>query len=355
MGEIKKVLSEILLPDREKHNSRLFVDIGENIHIHHREYRCVFSVDEFFEYADIISASAKDVRNYLLQNPQYKEEKIPDTILIAGGKERQLKFLENSPSPDRSRYFNNNFSIELQDEFVTDEIHIHFRDFRFVMTRENFKIVAGEFAKAQRALDEFEKGNDYLRQAHPDREIRDFNTTGFSKDCAAKIMGVVKVDIEKIKSFDYSRSYYKPSSFAMNILKKGHKEDGRFLPILLAKENNGEHLIIDGHHRYALAKELGLSQVDCIISDMTYEESADLRKVEVLLKELDKKTDFKYNFSDFYKEFIAFKLNRYYRNSFALLSAKHRFIWKLLRKIKKFIFGKKYIFTNVNEAYRKNA
>ena len=354
MGSTKKVLSKILLPDREEHNSRLFIDIGENIHIHHREFRYVFSVDEFFEYVDIISASAKDVRNYLLQNPQYKEGKIPDTILIAGGKERQLKFLENSPSPDRSRYFNNDLSIELQDEFVTDEVHVHFRDFRVVMNRENFKIVAYEFKKAHEALNEFEKNNNYVRQSHPDREIIDFNNAGLNKGHSAKIMGVEKVNIAKIKSFDYLDSYYKPSSFVMNILKKGYREDGRFLPIILAKESNGEYLIIDGHHRYALARELGFSEVDCIITDMTYEQSADLRKVEVLLKNFDKNTDFKYNFSDFYKEFIAFKLNRYYRNSFTLLSRKYRFFWKLLRKVKSILFGKKHIFSNMNEAYRKN-
>jgi len=235
MGLIKKILSKRSLPDREKHNSRLFVDMGENIHIHHREFRYVFSVDEFFEYVNIISASAKDVRNYLMQNPEFKEGKIQDTILIAGGKERQLKFLKNSPSPDRSRYFNNDFSIELQDEFVTDEIHIHFRDFRFVLNRENFKIVAEEFERAREELIEFEKKNNYVRQSHPDREIVDFNDACLNKDCDAKLMGVKKVEIGKIKSFDYPGSYYKPSPFVMAILKKGYAEDGKFLPILLTR------------------------------------------------------------------------------------------------------------------------
>ena len=73
MGSIKKILTKISLPDREKHNSRLFVDLGENIHIHHREFRSVFSLDEFFEYVDIISASAKDIRNYVYQNPRYND------------------------------------------------------------------------------------------------------------------------------------------------------------------------------------------------------------------------------------------------------------------------------------------
>jgi len=354
MGSIKKILTKISLPDREKHNSRLFVDLGENIHIHHREFRSVFSLDEFFEYVDIISASAKDIRNYIFQNPRYKEGKIPDTIVIAGGKERQLQFLVNSPKPDRSYYFNNDFSIELQDEFVTDEIHVHLRDFRIVMNRENFKSIAKEFEKALNALENFEKNHNYLRHFHPDREIINFNNANLYQNYETKLMGIKKVKIDKIKSFDFPNKHYKPSIFVMNILKKGYEENKKIFPILLSKESDGTHLIIDGHHRYALARELGFTEVDCIISDMTYEQSAELRKVEALLKEIDKKTDFKYYFSDFYKEFIAFKLNFYYRNSFALLTKKHRFFWKLLRKFKRLVFGKNHIFANFNEAYRKN-
>lgn len=354
MGSIRKMLSKIPLPDREKHNSRLFVDIGENIHIHHREFRSVFSLNEFFEYADIISDSAKDVRNYLLQNPRYKEGKIPDTIIIAGGKERQLQFLVNSPKPDRSQYFNNDFSIELQDEFVTDEIHIHFRDFRFVMSRETFKLIGKEFGKALNALEGFEENNNYLRRSHPDREVMNFNDGGILKDCGTKLMGVKKIKIEKIKSFEFRDAHYTPSAFVMNILKKGYKENGRIFPILLTKESGGAYFIIDGHHRYALAREMGLSEVDCIVTEMAYEQSADLRKVEALLKELDKKTGYKYYFSDFYQEFLAFKLNLHYRNSFVLLSKKYRFIWKLLRKVKGMFLGKGYIFANFKEAYRKN-
>lgn len=354
MGSIRKMLTKALLSDREKHNSRLFVDIGENIHIHHREFRYVFSLDEFFEYVDIISASAKDVRNYLFQNPQYKESKISDTVIIAGGKERQLQFLVNSPKPDRSFYFNNDFSIELQDEFVTDEIHIHFRDFRLVMNRENFRTVTKEFIKALNTLDNFEVKNEYSRHSHPDREIADFNNANLRQNYETKLMGVKKVDIDKIKSFDFPGTHYQPSVFVMDILRKGYDQDKKILPIILTKENNGLHLIIDGHHRYALARELGFRQVDCVITDMTYEQSADLRKVEALLKDIDKKTDFKYYFSDFYKEYLALKLNLYYRNSFALLSKRHRLLWKILRKLKGIVFGKKYMFANFNEAYRKN-
>jgi len=92
MGSVKKNLYKGNLPEREKHHSRLFVDLAENIHIHHREFRTVFSLNEYFEYVDIITKSTYDVRNFLTQNPDYAEGKYPTTLMIAGGKERQLAY-----------------------------------------------------------------------------------------------------------------------------------------------------------------------------------------------------------------------------------------------------------------------
>jgi len=48
MGSVKKYLHKGMLPERERHHSRLFVDLAENIHIHHREFRTVFSLNEYF-------------------------------------------------------------------------------------------------------------------------------------------------------------------------------------------------------------------------------------------------------------------------------------------------------------------
>ena len=105
MGSIRKILSSRTLPDRERHHSRLFIDLAENIHIHFREYRFVFSLDEYFEFVDTVERSTLDVRSFLEQNSDYEEGKYPSTIMIAGGKKQQLKFLSNSPAPNKSNYF----------------------------------------------------------------------------------------------------------------------------------------------------------------------------------------------------------------------------------------------------------
>ncbi len=169
MGEIKKVLVSKKLPDRELHNSRLFVDISENVHIHFRELRTVYSVTEFFEYANIISRSLKYLKRYLLLHPEYKEHQNFENEMIALGPEQQTIPLRKSPKPHKSTYFDDRLQIELQGERVIDEIHVHYRDYRFVMNQETFRIWARTMNEALENMDDFLENNTYERIEHPFR------------------------------------------------------------------------------------------------------------------------------------------------------------------------------------------
>ena len=102
MGAIKKVLSNKELPERELHNSRLFVDLSENVHIHHREIRLMFGVEEFFEFTDIIRDSAKEVKKYLKKHPEYKEQEVFDGLLVAGGVKCRPRRCKKVPNPIRA-------------------------------------------------------------------------------------------------------------------------------------------------------------------------------------------------------------------------------------------------------------
>jgi len=350
MGSVKRYLCKIDLPDREKHNSRMFVDLAENIHIHYREYRLIFSLDEYFEFSDILNKSTNDVRSFLIQNPDYKEQAYPTTLMIAGGKDRQLKFLSNSLQPNKSCYFNNIFDVELQDEFVTDEIHLHYRDFRIVMNRSNFRIMAHGFSEALSSLDDFEKHNTYIREMHSDRLITNYNKQ--QKDnIETQLMGAKKVDLDKIYSFWYEdvSTHFKPQKGIIDILKKEYLNTGSFFPIILSTEKDGKHFIIDGHHRYYTALELKTKKIDAIITDLAFDETEELRQVEGLLKAFDRKTNYKYNFSEFLKQFIAYKNNSYYKNIFGKMVTRNSFPVNFLRKIKRIIYGKRNIFRSFNE------
>lgn len=169
MGDIKKILVNIKLPDRELHNSRLFIDLSEQVHIHFRELRTVYSVPEFFEFANIISRSAKDLKRYLLWHPDYEEQQNFENEMIALGAEQQTTPLRKSPKPHKSAYFDGRLQIELQGEEVIDEIHMHYRDYRFVMNQETFRIWVKAMNEALESSNEFLQNNTYKRIEHPFR------------------------------------------------------------------------------------------------------------------------------------------------------------------------------------------
>jgi len=173
MGAIKKILSNRELPERELHNSRLFVDLSENVHIHHREIRLMFGVEEFFEFTGIIRDSAKEVKKYLKKHPEYKEQEVFDGLLVAGGVKRQTTPLQKSPKSHQSKYFPNRLQIELQEEKVIDSVHIHYRDYRLVMNIETFREFTRGMKEALDNLEEFLEENDYNQEEHPFRKVVD--------------------------------------------------------------------------------------------------------------------------------------------------------------------------------------
>lgn len=317
MGAVKKILAEKTLREREKHNSRALVDLCENIHIHYREFRLIFSLDEYFEFVDIVHKSTRDVRNYLYNNPEYQEQAYPTTILIACGKDRQQKFLQNSPAPHRSKYHNNHFAIELQEEFVTDEIHVHWRDLRVALNRENFRDVAQAFIEAHKNLTEFERQYDYQRAAHEDRAIIDFHKDeGLEGD---RIQGTVMLDAAKVAShwFKDLRREWKHNRDYIEALKERYRNKQAVPPLLVSKPNqDGIHHIVNGHHRYLASLEAGLMQVEAVIMPLSFQETEELRKAESLLKDFDKRTGYEYGLTSFLNDYVAYKFNRFYRNDF---------------------------------------
>lgn len=351
MGSIKKILANADLPDRELHHSRMFVDLAENIHIHYREYRLIFSLPEFFEFSDILEKSVFDVRNYLEQNKDYKEQTYPTTLIVAGGRARQLKYLENSPSSNKSYYLDNKLTIELQDEYVTDEIHIHYRDFRIGLDRQRFRILAENFKKALDNLNSFEKDNLYLRKSHSDRDVKNFNN---KENFTDNVPYVKNINISEINSYNYPDfpNNWKGDRKFIDKLKKNlinEKKTINVAPIILTKKENNKYFIIDGHHRFLANIETGKTKIDAILTDLTFKESEKLRLVESNLKQFDFETNNKFGLSDFYKSYLGFKLNSYYSSHYSRHVFKNTQFYKFLRKIKQFIFGKEYIFKNFFE------
>jgi len=130
MGKIDKVLAKCELPDRDEHNSRMFVDMAENVHFHYREHRIVFSVEEFMQFAEAICTGRNNLVTEVSKG--YKEsidlKEVPTKIL--GGSQT-----ESMKEGKKSAYFDDRFVIEKQVDGYGDVIHFHYRDLRIVMRK----------------------------------------------------------------------------------------------------------------------------------------------------------------------------------------------------------------------------
>lgn len=337
MGSVKHVLASTTLPDREPHNGRMFVDLCENIHLHYREFRIVFGLDEYFEFADILARSTMDVRNYLAQNPDYREGEYPTTLMIAGGPARQRKPLENSPQPHQSKYFANDFAIELQDEDVIDEIHVHWRDYRFALNRTHFRQIADQFRAARDELDGFEAAHDYRRAPHPDRltgpgEPEQAEKAGEGRESqrggaagppespvepARPFTGVRQIPVNEIGSPHFEDpTDFDPDQRLVRAITDEMEGPTDVFPILLSTEDDGSHQIVDGHHRVAAVLRAGGEAVPAVVIDLPFAATRRLREAERALKRFDRETGHRYRASAFAQEFLAFRLGRHHRDAF---------------------------------------
>ena len=91
--------------------------------------------------------------------------------MVAGGRQRQITPLHKSPKPHQSKYFPNRLQIELQEEKVIDSIHIHYRDYRFVMNIETFREFVTGMNEALTNLDKYLKEHTYNQEEHPFRRV----------------------------------------------------------------------------------------------------------------------------------------------------------------------------------------
>jgi hypothetical protein len=134
--------------------------------------------------------------------------------------------------------------------------------------------------------------------------------------------------LDKIASYWHKdlQTEWKHNVDYIEVLKSRYRSNEAVPPLLVTKPNkDGIHLIVNGHHRYLAAQELGRAHVEVVILPMSFEETEELRKAEWLLKEFDKKTGYEYGMTTFLNDYVAFKFNRFYRNDFQRhLRKRHR-------------------------------
>ena len=114
------------------------------------------------------------------------------------------------------------------------------------------------------------------------------------------------IDIEKVKSKWYGDifSQWQPDRGYVDFLVKSIREKQYIAPVVVVQEGDFYYLV-NGHHRYYAHLEAGEKRIKGIVIAGTFAESEPLRKAEVLLKEFDQKTGYRYQFSGYLDRWAA--------------------------------------------------
>jgi hypothetical protein len=117
---------------------------------------------------------------------------------------------------------------------------------------------------------------------------------------------VRNVKLEEIKSKWHENliTDWQPDKEYVEFLKKKIANNDYLAPIVVVQEGKYFY-IVNGHHRYYAHLAAGKKKIKCILIEGTFAESEPLRKAEVLLKEFDQKTGYRYRFSGYLDRWAA--------------------------------------------------
>jgi hypothetical protein len=141
------------------------------------------------------------------------------------------------------------------------------------------------------------------------------------------------IDISKVKSKWYQDIFtqWQPDQLYIESLIKNLKLKKYSPPIVVVQEGDF-FFIVNGHHRYYAHLKAGEKKIKCIVIEGTFEDSEPLRKAEVLLKEFDRETGYKYQLSGYLDRWAANAEEHRFINKYRP-TYKFKF-YKLLKRIK---------------------
>jgi hypothetical protein len=276
MGRIAKLLVERILPPRPKRHHSFFADVAENIHIHHRELRFVLSKAEFDDFVSRISQAGREIGQFI-RSKSWKPDTDHDTMFKTHQGSARI-----SPESD---YFPYRFCIERLDSSMRDEIHIHFREYRFGMSEEQFVLIAEAFREALYEL----RGDSLPLKAE-------------SLPCA-RVRSRYGDPESGWGRTAQSESWIKD-------LQRQISEGSVMAPIIVSRpSSDGIHTVIDGEHRYLAYKREKSPVIPCVVMDCTFEESREFRRAEACLKRFDHATGGRFDTAGFNRKYILGKLS----------------------------------------------
>ena len=87
-------------------------------------------------------------------------------------------------------------------------------------------------------------------------------------------MQIEKIAVEKLKAAEYNpRRALKPGDAEYEKLKRSIKEFGYVEPVIWNKQTGN---VVGGHQRLTVMKDLGITEIDCVVVDLVGEHDAAL-------------------------------------------------------------------------------
>lgn len=133
MGVIKKMLFRGEILGKPRHRN-LFLDMEENIHIHYRDLRIELSRAEFEDISRIFSVQSREL-NEIIEKNKYQDGKLPNA------NQEDVRIWTNSKLPNDVKYHPRRLSIEE----CGDGYHFHYRNYKLLLDKEEFRQLASIF------------------------------------------------------------------------------------------------------------------------------------------------------------------------------------------------------------------
>lgn len=131
----------------------MFLDMGENIHIHYRDLRIEMSVEEFLEFHETFNRYSTGVLKEI--DSGYHDGVLPNT-----NESTTIKtFWDKGKLKSPSKYDNNLIAIEE----TTDGYHIHLRNYKILLDRNSFNHLTRALTKSHYLLEDDNLNRDPFR------------------------------------------------------------------------------------------------------------------------------------------------------------------------------------------------
>ena len=237
MGYTREVLAEKKLDDKSVFYTESFkIEVAESIHIHLRNFRLCFSIEEWKAFAKGVFTSY--FRWWLKGKPGYQSTS------------HNWKLFQGNISPvagqGKDSVLKNEMLVELSQ--FTDYIHLHFRNTRYEFTVDEFLEYADQITKARDKIKQMSDMKDYPKrigyqhiQQPKGRVTQDKNSGGFAihssrfPDSTSKTYGSVllnKKTRQWEKQLDYNESI-DPVNLRSGIIKNIVTKTGKKILSLL--------------------------------------------------------------------------------------------------------------------------